>query len=60
MDKELELVLTRLYGTQIRRVLPELDKRIVAIVTSTLFAGTVGSNPMCKLNRALEEMTKDM
>jgi hypothetical protein len=48
------------FGTHIQERVPDLLNDISAVVAARMFAGTNGDNPLCVLNRALNNVTKDM
>lgn len=41
------------YGTQIKEDIEVIKEKIAAVVTAHLYAGNVGDNPLCQLNRLL-------
>jgi hypothetical protein len=58
MDSELKNVIIRLYGQQCEEHINEIDDRIAKMLTALLYAGNIGDNPLCKLNRAFENLNK--
>ena len=51
-----EEMLIKRYGTMIEDpvVMEEVKKRFSASIAALKFAGNIGDNPLCKLNRAFE------
>ena len=58
LHQDLWNVFTKVYGAQCNKERELIEKRIAALVAATLYAGIVGDNPLCKLNRAFDEVTK--
>ena len=52
----LDKALIEAYGTWINEDLEVIKNKIAAVIAAHKCAGTVGSNPLCKLNRVLEEI----
>ena len=48
--------LVRAFGTQIINEYSIILQQISAIIAAHLFAGSIGDNPLCVLNRAIEEV----
>uniref|UniRef100_A0A6M3MBL1 Uncharacterized protein n=1 Tax=viral metagenome TaxID=1070528 RepID=A0A6M3MBL1_9ZZZZ len=59
MDEKLWEEILRVYGNQCQSYKEQLVKRIPAMLAATIFAGTLGDTPLNKLNRALDEVTKE-
>ena len=55
MDK-FDEILVEMYGTQVIDDLPELRKRISAVVGAFLYFGNKGDNLMNDINRLMEEV----
>lgn len=56
MTPELKDELIIAFGTQMEDNIDELYDRICKTVAAMRFAGTVGDNPLCVLNRAFESI----
>lgn len=54
LDKELIAA----YGTQVEKDLEIINNKISAVVAAHMYAGKVGDNPLCKLNRILIDIIK--
>ena len=56
MRKELwdEMVIS--FGTRIMNQKEEIEKRLNVTIDSLLYAGTIGDNPLCILNRTFKEI----
>ena len=54
MDEQLKEAVVRLYGNQCEKHLDVIDERIGVMLAALLFAGEIGDNPLCVLNRAFE------
>lgn len=55
-DLQFEKALVRYFGTQCNSHMVVLLDKITAVVTAELFAGDLGGNPLCKLNRCFNEV----
>ena len=55
MDEELRQHIIRIYGTQCEKHMDEIIRRLTVSVASLLFAGELGDNVLCKLNRAFND-----
>ena len=55
-DDQFEKALILYYGTQIKPDIQTLMDKITAVTTAHLYAGSLGDNPLCKLNRCLDEV----
>lgn len=54
MNEALWQELVKEFGPAIDTHKEEIEKRIVKSITSIMYAGNVGDNPLCILNRAYE------
>ena len=52
----LDKALIQAYGTWVSEDLEVIKTKIAAIIAAHLCAGVEGSDPLCKLNRALKEI----
>lgn len=58
MKTKLRKLLIEYYGTQIENHVNEVIKRLDLSVASLMYAGTLGDNPLCELNRAFNKFNK--
>jgi len=55
---KLEDAIVQQYGEQCKPYMEQITKRIAATIAATLYAGEVGDNPLCQLNRMFNELDK--
>ena len=55
---DLNNALVKHYGTMIEDDIDIIRRKIAALITAHKFAGNIGDNPLCILNRAFEEIIK--
>ena len=55
---DLNNALVKCYGTMIEDDIDIIRRKIAALITAHEFAGNIGTNPLCVLNRAFEEIIK--
>ncbi|KKL65473.1 hypothetical protein LCGC14_2154640 [marine sediment metagenome] len=53
-DEGLKDELVKAYGTQILKDYEIVLDKIAAVIAAHLYAGKIGDNPLCVLNRALD------
>ena len=53
-EDDLKKVLIKAYGYHIENDIEIILDKFSAVIASHLFAGSIGSNPLCQLNRALD------
>jgi len=57
-QKDLKAALIKSFGTRIEKDYDEIYSCISATICARVYAGNVGDNPLCILNRALETIIK--
>lgn len=55
METKIRELLIEYYGTQIENHMDEVMKRLDRSIASLMYAGTLGDNPLCALNRAFNK-----
>jgi hypothetical protein len=56
MNEELKEIIVRLYGKQCSPYIEEINRRISLSLTSLLYAGDQGDNPLCILNKTFNNI----
>ncbi len=54
-EDKLKQVLIQVYGTRIEEEIDTIISRISMVMAAKLYAGSLGDNPLCRLNKFFED-----